>query len=107
MDSNPESKTIGERIRQLRSDRKWSQYDLADKSGVTRPVINLIESNKVKRIDHYNVVKIAAAFDVDPRYLAGDQVKATDKEELLGELEILRRQTDDKLRDIIKRLRNM
>lgn len=50
MEINPEPMTIGKRIRKLRLERKWSQYDLADKSGVPRPVINLIESNKVKKL---------------------------------------------------------
>lgn len=95
--------TIGDRIRKLRKEKNWSQYDLAEKSGVARPVINLIENSKVKRVDYGNVIAIAKVFEVSPDWLTGNPTEKTDKDEIITDLEL----TILQLRDIIKRLRNL
>ena len=95
--------TIGERVKQLRSEHKWSQYTLADNSGVNRQIIHLIESGRVKKVDYDNVRRLAEAFNVDPDWLVGTPHEKTDKDELITDLELAILQ----LKDVIKRLRNL
>ncbi len=64
--------TVGERIRILRRKKGWSQYDLAEKSGVLRQTITLIETSRVNRIRYENVVAIAKALEVSPDELYGN-----------------------------------
>jgi transcriptional regulator with XRE-family HTH domain len=61
--------TFGDYIRQERNNRNWTQDELARRSGVKRPVINLYESNEVKRPNPNNLFKIANAFSIDVRVL--------------------------------------
>ena len=103
MKNSPEPITMGDRIKQLRKERGWSQQDLENRSGVSKPVINLIENNRTKNVSYGNMIALANAFEVDPNWLAGIPTDKPDKGELITDLEI----TIIQIRDIIKRLRNL
>jgi len=64
MDSNSNIlKSFGERIRQLRKEKGFSQEELADKAGVHRTYIGMIERAE-KNITLINIEKIANALEV-------------------------------------------
>lgn len=64
--------TLGNRVKEERKKRKWSQTDLAEMLGVTQASISDIERDIIKSTSL--VVPIAKALKVDPVYLA-DGVK--------------------------------
>lgn len=51
--------TLGERVRELRTQRGWSQYLLADFSGLSQPTISLIERDGNARIGAFKCVALA------------------------------------------------
>ena len=54
---------IGQRIIELREEKKWNTVDLAEQSGVSQPTISKIESGKTSpRLD--SLLKIARAFEI-------------------------------------------
>lgn len=55
---------IGERLRELRRERGWTQQDLADRSGIKRTYIALLESSRRRSIGARNALKLAAAFGI-------------------------------------------
>jgi transcriptional regulator with XRE-family HTH domain len=85
----------GDRIRDRRKAKKWSQQELSDKSGVSRPLIQLYESNEVKKPGPEPLTKIAVALGMDPKELfelagypfgtSGPRINSPDR--LLGEIE--------------------
>jgi len=56
---------LGRRIRRLRDERGWKQYDLAAHAKLTRPYISRLE-NARKEIGLRALEKVAAAFDMKP-----------------------------------------
>lgn len=96
-----ENQSIGDKILALRKAKGWSQYDLEQKSGVSRPTIQLIESNRLKKVEYWNVKRIAEALEVDPDVLYGIEKDKSFNDVIAGELEIL----DLKLHEIIKQLK--
>ena len=63
--------TIGERIRELRVARKWTQNDLADKLGLDRTTISKWERQGGSEPDVATINKLADIFDVNSDYLLG------------------------------------
>ena len=68
------NKKLGNRIRQLRLAKSWSQEQLADETGLHRTYIGGIERGlrnpavqNVARIAHALGVPISALFEVDPQ----------------------------------------
>lgn len=61
---------IGERIKQLRAEKKLRQVDLADHLGVSRTTYTQYETN-VSEPDNNTLIKIASFFDVSIDYLLG------------------------------------
>ena len=64
--------TIGNRIKSLRTEKKLTQQDLADKlyhDGITKDNISKIERNKLKKIE--KIIPIANYFNVSLDYLYG------------------------------------
>jgi XRE family transcriptional regulator, master regulator for biofilm formation len=57
-------KTLGEKFKELRKARGYSQEAIADKLGVSKSFISLIESNKREPGPEF-ITKAAALFDVD------------------------------------------
>lgn len=64
-------KTLGERIREQRKKRAWSQADLAKRVGVTQAAISEIERDVPKSSGL--VIPIARAFKIDVADLVGDK----------------------------------
>ena len=64
---------LAQKIRSLREDKKWTQGDLAKKSGVSKSSIQLYESGK-GNITQLNLEKIASAFGVNISYFINDKM---------------------------------
>jgi transcriptional regulator with XRE-family HTH domain len=86
--------TLGEKIKQVRKQKRMSQYDLARASGVKRANINLYENNGVKhRPDKENLLHIAEALGMDPNELyalanySHDKISEPSPERLAGEID--------------------
>lgn len=54
---------FGKQVRNLRRERRWSQEDLADNSGVHRTYIGAIERGE-QNVSIDNIIKLAKALDV-------------------------------------------
>lgn len=59
--------TIGDRIRAERTDKKWSQEELARRSGVSQGLISQIENGTNKGSQH--LTSLARALEVEPDWL--------------------------------------
>jgi len=57
------------RIQELRKVKKWSQAELARRSGVNQGVISRLESGETQSITLPNLEKLAQALECDPGYL--------------------------------------
>lgn len=57
-------KELATKIRRLRNERKWSQEDLSERTGLHRTYISHIENGK-REISVETLCKIAKGFDVD------------------------------------------
>jgi transcriptional regulator with XRE-family HTH domain len=63
--------TFGERVRELRRARKWTQNDLADRLGLDRTTISKWERQGGSEPDIATIDKLANVFDVNTDYLLG------------------------------------
>lgn len=61
---------IGERIRELREAKGWTQLELAQKMGINNSVLSRIEANK-RSVEDVLVSGFADLFQVDADYLLG------------------------------------
>ncbi len=62
--------TIGERVRQLRTQKRWSMHQLAERIGTTHSYISQLEHDRIRPgIDL--VMRLAAVFEVSIDYLVG------------------------------------
>lgn len=96
---------LSERIKELRSQRGWSQDRLAEKVGVSRPSVTQWESGVTKNIKNETLVGLAAAFDmsVDELLTGHRSIRepaaayfSNDEEELLSRYRSL--SADDRIR---------
>jgi len=75
--------TTGERIKQFRKNKGYKQYQLAEKSGISRISIGYYERDE-RQPGKEQVEKIAAALDVSPVDIMGwDYANDNDKTALL------------------------
>ena len=58
---------VGEKIRELRTERKMSQDELSKASGVNRTTISMIETDKVESVTTGTIAAIAEALGVSVR----------------------------------------
>lgn len=65
-DDEPSSR-FADLIRTTREHRGWTQDDLADRAGVSRPTINRYEQGKTRTPDPDTARRIFAALQLDPR----------------------------------------
>jgi transcriptional regulator with XRE-family HTH domain len=65
--ASEDARGFGSLIRETREGRGWSQDDLAEKSGVSRPTIQRYETGKTAAPDPDAVRKIVRTLDLDPR----------------------------------------
>ena len=56
---------IGELVREYRLSKKLTQHELAEKSDLSLPFINLIENNR-RNLSVDTLLKILSAMDIDP-----------------------------------------
>lgn len=86
--------TLGGRITKLRTERKWTQSELARLSGISQSNINLIESGTRSDIKYDTIIGIARAFRISTDELMGydkdaipEPVLAADDRQRIDELE--------------------
>ena len=58
------SSSIGNKVKQLREDKDWSQEELAQRSGLSRSYIGALEVRKTMHPRAEYLIKLAAAFNV-------------------------------------------
>lgn len=63
--------TLGERLRRLRTQRRWSQRELAERAGVRQALISQLESGKQVDTTGRNLRKLAFALGCTVDYLTG------------------------------------
>jgi transcriptional regulator with XRE-family HTH domain len=63
--------TLGERLRLLRTRRRWSQRELAERAGVRQALISQLESGKQADTTGANLRKLAFALGCTVDYLTG------------------------------------
>jgi transcriptional regulator with XRE-family HTH domain len=56
--------TLGDRVRELRKARGWSQQALGDRAGVTAQTVWLLETHQLKDVKLSTLSKIAGALEV-------------------------------------------
>ena len=62
---------FGQRLREARTARSWTQEQLASESGVTAAVISHFETGTRQRASAANLVKLAEALSISVDYLLG------------------------------------
>lgn len=86
---------IGEIISHLRKDKKWSQADLAEKTGISQVMVGKYErGDAAPSIDVAK--KIADAFEVTLDYLVGDTTSISFDKQTLKRLEELQAMEEDR-----------
>jgi putative transcriptional regulator len=76
---------LGANVRRLRTDRGWSQVELAQRSGLSRSTIVAVELGKYKSADMSTAEKIAAAFEVHLQDVAEIHLESGPSGELVDE----------------------
>jgi transcriptional regulator with XRE-family HTH domain len=61
--------TMGDRIRQLRNSRRWTQADLADQLDLTAAAVSSWEKGVTKDLKIENFLRFCEVFDCDPLWL--------------------------------------
>ncbi len=89
---------VGERIRELREKRDWSQREFAKRVGINYSVINRIELGK-RPVEDHELAKIADLFDVTTDYLLG---RTDDPHGYTIENQIEEENTLEKINQLIK-----
>jgi transcriptional regulator with XRE-family HTH domain len=56
--------TLGDRVRELRKARGWSQQALGDRAGVTAQTVWLLETHQLKDVKLSTLSKIAGALEI-------------------------------------------
>lgn len=75
------AKKVGNRIKELRGKKEWSQNEFAEKLGYTRQNISHIERGEVKNISVDFLVKCSELFKVSIDYIIyGENFIETDSE---------------------------
>lgn len=98
--------TLGEKIKQLRIERKISQPYLAEITGISQQIISKFELDSYQKVPPMDKLqKIAIALETNPKELYALAGYATSPETqndvILRELEVI----DVKLRDLMAKLR--
>lgn len=66
MDSD---KRMGQRIREMREQKEWTQAELARRIGVSRATVNQWESGRIKNIRLRTVLKVVSVLGTTLQYL--------------------------------------
>jgi transcriptional regulator with XRE-family HTH domain len=97
-------KSVGERIRSLRVDRKLSQEALAKLLGIKQGSLTQLETGKSKAPSSKTLTKLARVFEVDPEWLMtgkGPQQVVSALSEKESELVLSFRQLSEEGQDYI------
>lgn len=68
--------TVGDRIKRLRNEKRWTQTDLASKSGVSYATISRLERGEATKSGRHNratLVALAAALGASVEDLSGEE----------------------------------
>lgn len=76
--------SIGLRIRQIRSERKLTQEELAEKADTDHTVISRIEGGRNLTVE--TLIKIANALDISTDYLLEESLNISAKKQSIGYL---------------------
>lgn len=63
--------SMGDRIKELRLEKGWTQEELGEKLGLGKAAINKYESETVVNIKRDTIFKLARIFNVSPSYILG------------------------------------
>ena len=77
--------SIGDKIRDLRERKGWTQDDLAEAAGIHRVTIAKYEAGKVEP-KSTSLSRLAAALEVEAGFLLGESDKMTEQDRDLWEL---------------------
>lgn len=78
---------IGEKIRELRKARGWSQDVLGEKLGVQKSAISKYERGFISRFSQDQIEQIAKVFDVSPAVLMGYSEEVEEMNALIRRVE--------------------
>jgi transcriptional regulator with XRE-family HTH domain len=56
---------VGRRVRDLRTARGWTQSELGDRSGMSRPTVTAVENAKIQYLTIMQLEVLAGAFGVE------------------------------------------
>src|SRR5688572_26105818 len=65
----PRMETMGQRIKQMREQRNWTQTQWADLVGVTVSAVSQWEPDQTENVKLLPFLRLAKLFETDPRYL--------------------------------------
>jgi transcriptional regulator with XRE-family HTH domain len=65
--------SFGEKVRQMRKDKKWTLKELAERTGLSSPFLSQVERGDAGYSSE-TIHKISKAFDVDPMLLQAPQI---------------------------------
>jgi transcriptional regulator with XRE-family HTH domain len=85
---------VGEKLRELRTQREWSTRKLAAELGVSQPMVSNYERG-VTKISADDLPRIADIFGVRPSVFYGEEERPLTMAEIIRGLEALARSHDD------------
>lgn len=104
----PEPTVFGRRLKKLRTDRGWTQEDLAGKSGVPAAMISHFETGRRGQASADNLVKLANALEATIDYLLGrseePQLSSERVSAVLRSLATASEETIDSAADVVRAL---
>lgn len=92
---------IGEKIKQRRTELKWSQRDLAERMGYSHSTVTRIENGKID-IPQSRIVQFAEVLQTSVAYLMGWE-ETQKKNDTLTDV-IIRMRTDDDFLSVVETL---
>ena len=92
---------IGEKIKQRRTELKWSQRDLAERMGYSHSTVTRIENGKID-IPQSRIVQFAEVLQTSVAYLMGWE-ETQKKNDTLSDV-IIRMRTDDDFLSVVETL---
>lgn len=91
---------VGDRIKELRLERGWSQQDLADRMDMNRVNISNYERGTINNMPSDALVKFSNVFDVSTDYLLGKSNNKSNSNQELSDQDF----TEKDYKDIGKRM---
>lgn len=70
---------IGNRIRKFRLEKGWTQSDLAEKLGVTKPAVQKYENGGINNLKRETIQKLCELFRVPPIFFIYNDLPTSDE----------------------------